>query len=219
MNRRIAILSVLALGGCAAQGYGTTKARATEAAVPKPAAVFVTDFAASPDAVHLDTGPGGKALPLAAGESPAAAKSAAVRATQAALATELDKQLAALGLKARTLGQGETPQAGSVVVRGVIHAVNEGRRATRTTMGFGGIPDSVDAEAQLFHIAANGRATFLQSFTASGAGAATASPPATSRADALTADQQNARKVADLLAEKIATYAARQGWIEAAPAT
>lgn len=218
MNRRIAILSVLALGGCATQGYGTTKAQATTASVPKPAEVFVTDFAANPGVVRLDTDARGRMPTLPAGETPAAARSAAVRATQAALATELESRLAALGLPARQLPAGATPPAGSIVVRGVIHAVTEGRRLKQTTMGFGGTPDSVDAEAQLLHIGANGSARFLQSFTATGTGGSTTSATSASRADALAADQANARKVADLLAEKIARYAARQGWIAAAAA-
>ena len=204
--------TLLALDACTGD-YGKVKGTAVQGGVPKRAHVIVADFAADPDMVQLETGRRGKVIGLAAGETPATAKSDAARATQAALAEELAAQLAAYGLPVRKAAPGVKPPPDTVVVRGVIHSVNQSARTHMTMMGFGGGPLSVDAEAQLFRIGEGGGATFLRSFTATGSVAADENAAPGTIAAAISLDRQNAKQVADKLAEAIRRYAEAQGWI------
>jgi hypothetical protein len=232
--KRLLVLVCLGLAGCS-KGHVQTTGMAPSGPLPPPAHVVITDFAITPDQVHLDTGIGAQLRREASGEQAAAAVTEAAQETQAALTDTLVKKLSAYGLPAERRSAITVPPPGSLLVQGQIVSVNQGNRTRRTLIGLGAGKSSVTANAQLYYLGDPSAPQFLQSFAGSadsgrmpgaaetmGAGAAaqrvatsTAVSAAAHAGDEIyrTGDAANAAKLAGELARQIGEYAVQQGWI------
>ena len=230
----IAVLAVL-LAACASARTQTVAAYAG-APLPRPDRIIVYDFAVSPEEVSLDQGIGARIKREVEDKSPGAAELEAARATQAALAAALARDLQSYGLIAEHYPTGTRLPAGtSLEVQGQIVRIDQGNRTRRVLIGLGAGKSSVSADAQIYYVSAPGEPRFISAYEGSsdsgrapgaaetmGVGAAS-DRLATSAAlgGAMhgggelrgTSDDANVERLATSLAKQIGMFAVSQGWI------
>ncbi|MBB5372654.1 DUF4410 domain-containing protein [Acidocella aromatica] len=234
--KRIMLLSVLALVGCAHGHVQTTETLAT-GALPPPAEVVVTDFVVSPNEVTLDTSPPAERAAAQQGLSEAARRAQAAQDAQQALAEELTAKLQGYGLHTLREPASMAQPHGVLVVRGRILSVDQGNKRRRLLLGLGAGKSSVTASTELYYVNDPGNPELLQTFAGSadsgqmpgaaetmGVGAAAgtlatagATTAATHGSSVLRGSDEamNAGHLADALAKQIADYAVAKGWLPA----
>ncbi|MEO8604789.1 MAG: DUF4410 domain-containing protein [bacterium] len=212
---------------------GPSKVRITQetnaVGLPKPAAVYVYDFAVAQSEVQLDQGGPlrriGKQL---MGDSSDPNQQAMDIGHQVAdrLATDLVTNITAMGLPAQRISRDQVPPEGAVAVGGQFVSVDEGSQLKRMAIGFHQGQSSVTAQVQLYRVTGTRDAAQLLDFTASsaspptpgavvtmGAGAAVQAGAAASGAKALTSTvQADAGRLADAVGRNLQTFFAKQGW-------
>ncbi len=235
--KRAALAPALALGACMQSHVETTAVAPVAAPLPRPAHIVLTEFAVSPDQVHLDAGIGASLRRAASGTAPEQAAQEEAAEAQQAITETLAERLAADGLPVERLPASAAPPPGSLLVQGQIVAIDEGNRTRRTLIGLGAGQSRVVAEAQLYDATDPAHPRFLQSFEATGdsgrmpgaaetmgAGAAAERVAASAATSAIlhgyaerykTGGAQNAAKAGGALAREIDAFAARQGWVAA----
>jgi hypothetical protein len=176
------LLGALALAGCSSSVRITNETDAV--GLPKPAAVYVYDFAVDQSEVQRD--PGGPLQRLRSGggllgggllgggqpqqQTPEMDQDMLATAHQIAaqVAQDLVQRITAMGLPAQRLARGEVPPEGTVVVAGQFIDLNEGNRLKRMAIGFHQGQSSVSAAVKLFHVTGRRSAGELLAFTATG---------------------------------------------------
>lgn len=180
------LLAAVALAGCSASVRITNETDAV--GVPKPSAVYVSDFAVDQSEVQKD--PGGPLQRLRSGggllgggllggglagggqsqPAPEMDEQMLAMAHQIAdqVAQDLVQRIAAMGLPAQRLARGEVPPEGSLVVAGQFLDLNEGNRLKRMAIGFHQGQSSVSAAVKLFRVTGSHSAGELLGFTATG---------------------------------------------------
>ncbi len=232
-------VAIALLGGCSQSSVNVVNA-APGVGLVRPARVLVEDFAVDPGAVQLDQGIRARLLRAANGGSAGTDQAAAAQVTRRALTTTLVQRLRGYGLPAEAAAASATGGSGStVIVQGRIVSVDEGNRTRRTLVGLGAGASSAKVEAQVFYVANGEQPRLLESFTADGdsghapgaaetmgvgaaAGSVAASAGASAGLNAVSSrraagDDDNARRVANVLAPEIGQYFARLGWIAPPP--
>lgn len=224
---------LLALAGCASTDVETT-AQYKGSRLARPSQVIVAPFTALAQDVRLDQGVGARVARAVEDEPANQAELQAARAAQAALQTALVQALRAKGLPAEA-GRAENAHGTAMLVQGQIVSLDEGNRTRRTLIGFGAGRSSMTSEVQLFHVAGRAAPQFLESFEAVTAGPRTPGLALPLGAGAAAGhaglsavvggtvqgtsevrraqSNPDAQRLAEAVAERVAGFAAGQGWI------
>lgn len=201
--------------------------------LPRPAMVYVYDFAVVPSDVQLDQG--GPLRRLASRftgsdqADPDAQAVAVGRQVADKVSAALVAQITAMGLNAQRMARGEMPPEGAVAVAGQFVSVDEGSQLRRMAIGFHQGQSSVTAAVQLYRVTGRHEAADLLDFTASsaspptpgavvtmGAGAAVQATAAASGVKELTSTvEADAGRLADAVARNLQAFFAKQGWTAA----
>lgn len=156
INRQIFIWCLLALlmvAGCASTEVYNRKQLVHEP-IPRPAHIWVYDFAATHTDVQTDSTLAG----LYAEDSSSQSKEqiALGRKLGAKIATELVKQIRDMGMPAKHATAGSTPQINDIVIRGYLISYNEGSAAKRVTIGLGSGTSNLKAAVEGFQVTDRG---------------------------------------------------------------
>lgn len=228
--RRLAVALLCVAAGCTT-GYRIDE-ESDAVGLPRPAAVYVYDFAVVPADVQLDRGGPLQRLAgaLAGDEADPDAQAVALgRRVADALAADLVQRITEMGLPAQRLSRPDTPPEGALAVAGQFVSVDEGNRLRRMAIGFRQGQSSVTAQVQLYRVTGARAAGRLLDFTAvgtspptpgavvtMGAGAAVQAGAAASGVKELTSSvESDTGRLAGEIARTLQTFFARQGWTPA----
>jgi hypothetical protein len=147
------VLALLVAAGCASTKVTNRTVLVTEQ-LPRPARVWVYDFAASvaelpPDSALVDQAAGGT-------EPQTAEAIATGRLLGAQIATELVSQIRAMGLPAERVMAGTVPHTNDIVLRGTLISFDEGNAAKRVVVGFGKGASELSVAVEGFQVTPNG---------------------------------------------------------------
>jgi hypothetical protein len=157
--RRIIAPIVMCLFAMAvAAGCASTKVTDREQLVtgqlPRPANIWVYDFAASPADVPADSALSG--IYTADTTSQTAEQIATGRKLGADIATELVKQIQGMGMPAVPAFAGATPQINDIILRGYLVSFDEGSATKRVLIGFGSGSTDLKVAVEGFQVTAHG---------------------------------------------------------------
>lgn len=164
-----ALLGCILLAACSTQATTTANyvpPATAMAALPRPIAVVVEDFAVDSNAVSVDQGIGGRLRRDLTSMTDSSAQTRDAKAVRLGIADTLTQAIRRMGLPAQK-ATGQLPAAPYVEVRGQVHSINEGNRTRRTLVGFGAGQSNVSAMAQVTYVAPGAEPRLLQTYTAS----------------------------------------------------
>jgi hypothetical protein len=128
------LLAVITVAGCASTKVASRQQLVT-GRLPRPAHIWVSDFAATPSDVPADSALAGQ---YAAPAAPQTAEQLAMgRQLGAAIAAQLVEQIRGMGMPAERAAIGTQPQINDIVIRGYLLSIEEGSAAKRVAIGFG----------------------------------------------------------------------------------
>jgi len=127
------LFGAILLAGCASTDVSTQ--RVVYERLPRPAHIYVYDFASSPAEVPRDSAFAGQASAPAV--QPTSEQAALGRQLGNTIATELVNRIRDMGLPAQRGGPGTQPLVNDIVLRGYLVSVDTGSAAKRMTIGFG----------------------------------------------------------------------------------
>jgi hypothetical protein len=141
----------LFLTGCAATHISDRQQLVTEQ-LPRPAHIWVYDFAATPADVPSDSS--------LASTAPAAAQTAEQialgRQLGIAIAAQLVEEINGLGLPALPATAGTVMQVNDIVIRGYLVSVEQGSTAKRMSLGFGSGNSELKTMVEGYHMTPQG---------------------------------------------------------------
>lgn len=199
--------------------------------LPRPAAVYVYDFAVDPSEVKLD--PGGPLERIRErlsgdGNTDTQDQQSIALGHQVAdgLAAALVRRITAMGLPAQRISRDQVPPVDAVAVGGQFVDVDEGNRVRRMAIGFHQGQSRVAAQVQLYRVTGSAAASQLLNFTAvaespplpgaavtMGAGAAVQVAGAAAAGKELgDTVQRDAGRLADTVANDLQKFFAKQAW-------
>jgi hypothetical protein len=236
LSRWIVLGLIATITGCASAKVQPLNVYQGSEPLPKPERVLVYDFAVTPDAVRLNSGPIAR-IRQRLSDTPQTEEELQVgREVAAALSEALVERISALGLPAERASHGQPLAEGALAVEGQFVSIDEGNRLRRMFIGFGLGKTEVRTLAQVY-LGTDGGRHLVQEFetTAEGSklpgmaammGAGAAARGATGLATAAgvsggarTAGEFRegvtaaARRTADSLVQHLVQFFAAQGWI------
>jgi len=128
------LLALITLAGCASTKVATRQ-QLVSGPLPRPAQIWVYDFAATPTDVPADSALAGQYVVSTA--PPTAEQIATGRQVGAELAAQLVEQIRDMGMPAERAAMGTRPQLNDIVIRGYLLSVDEGSAVKRVAIGFG----------------------------------------------------------------------------------
>ena len=149
----LCLLALLVIAGCASTKI-TSRDESTIGKLPRPAHIWVYDFAATPADVpdesaltgqHSEHNPPQTAEQIATG-----------RQLGAEIEALLVKQIRGMGLPAEHAVKGTTPQINDLVIRGYLVSYNKGSAAKRILIGFGSGASDLKVAVEGFQMTAQG---------------------------------------------------------------
>lgn len=146
------MFAIALLAGCAS--VKETHEQLVTGKIPRPAHIWVYDFAATASDIPTDS-----ALYKMAetNTAPQTAEHIAMgRKLGAELATELVNQIVAIGMPAKKAGPETQPQVNDLVIRGYLVSFVEGDKAKRIGIGFGDGASNMQVAAEGFQVTADG---------------------------------------------------------------
>ena len=226
-------LLFLLITGCAKTNVQETY-EVANTGMPTPNPVLIYDFAVSPNDVQQNSSFFAKIKRNIENNSQTAEEIQLGREVANAMATELWEKIGNLGLNPIRADQSLQVTPGSILITGYFVNIDEGNRLRRNVIGLGMGKSSLDSKVrvlapspsgykELFEIDAHtdsgdmpGAAVMGPAGAAAGAG--TAAVIATNAVAGgvksyKSASAEQAKKMADKIAAKLATYFAQQGWI------
>jgi hypothetical protein len=147
------LLALIVVAGCASTTVTGRQINVDEK-IPRPAHIWVYDFAATPEDV-----PAGSALAGKASEPPTpqtAEQIATGRRVGAEIAKALVEEIRGMGLPAARASSGTRPQVNDIVIRGYLLSVDEGSATKRVTIGFGSGGSELKVAAEGFQVTPQG---------------------------------------------------------------
>ena len=145
------LVFALLLTGCASTKVSNREILVTEK-LPRPAHIWVYDFASTPADVPSDS--------AVAGAPPADAQTeeeaALGRELGTLIATQLVKEIDKMGLPAEHATAGSAIQVNDVTIRGYLVSVDEGSTAKRMTLGFGSGSSELKTIVEGYHMTPEG---------------------------------------------------------------
>ncbi len=145
------LVFALLLTGCASTKISNRQIFVTEK-MPRPAHIWVYDFAASPADVPSDSAVAG--TPPAEGQTEEEA--ALGRQLGASIAAQLVEDIKEMGLSAEHATNSTLIQLNDVAIHGYLISVDEGSTAKRMTLGFGSGNSELKTIVEGYHMTAQG---------------------------------------------------------------
>lgn len=231
--RSLVILGLLVMAGCARNTVRETGAVA-DTGLQRPQQVLIYNFAVSPGDVQQNASIIARLRRNLQQASQTAEEIQIGREVADALATELVQKVRDMGLNPRRADNSMTVSPGSILVTGHFLKIDEGNRLQRNAIGFGVGQSSVDCDVNVLAPMQSGLQPIV-SFSAhadsgdmpgaavmgpagAAAGAGTAAVLATNAAAGglksyKSSSAQQAKALADKIADQLQSYFAQQGWI------
>jgi hypothetical protein len=153
-NHLVLCLSALLLiAGCGSTKV-TSRNELVTGQIPRPAHIWVYDFAATPADVPAESALAGQHSEHSTPQT--AEQIATGRKLGAEIASELVKQIRGMGMVAEQAVTGTTPQINDIVIRGYLISYNKGSEAKRIAIGFGSGASDLKVAAEGFQMTAEG---------------------------------------------------------------
>jgi hypothetical protein len=147
------LCALLVITGCASTKI-TSRNELVTGQLPRPAHIWVYDFAATPADVPAESALAGQ---YSEHSTPQTAEEIATgRKLGAEIASELVKEIRGMGMPAEVAGSGTTPQINDIVIRGYLISFNKGSAAKRIMIGFGSGASDLKVAAEGFQMTAQG---------------------------------------------------------------
>ncbi len=147
------LLTLLVIAGCASTKV-TSRDEATVGKLPRPAHIWVYDFAATPSDVPDESALAGQ---HSAHNPPQTAEHIKTgRQLGAEIEAELVKLIRGMGMPAEHAVKGTKPQINDLVIRGYLVSFNEGSAAKRILIGFGSGATDLKVAVEGFQMTAQG---------------------------------------------------------------
>jgi len=156
MNRRnfvLCLITLLIVAGCASTKITNREPVAT-GQLPRPAQIWVYDFAATAADLPADSALAGQYSKGATSQTDE--QIATGRKLGALIAAELVEQIRAMGMPAEHAMAGTQPQINDLVFRGYLISFEEGSAAKRVGIGFGSGASELKVAAEGFQMTAQG---------------------------------------------------------------
>jgi hypothetical protein len=148
----IAVLAAGLLAGCASTKM-TNREQLVTGPIPRPATIWVYDFAATAADVPANSALAGEDLDTTP-QTPEQIAEGMKLGDQ--IATELVAQINAMGMPARQASPATKPQVNDIVIRGYLLSVNQGSAVERVAIGFGAGKSSLSTMVEGFQMTAKG---------------------------------------------------------------
>jgi hypothetical protein len=149
----LCLFALMVVAGCASTTV-TNRDQVVTGQLPRPAHIWVYDFAATPADLPTES-----ALAIHQSEfstPPTDEQIATGRKLGAMIAAELVTQINAMGMPAEQAMAGITPQINDIVIRGYLISVEEGSAGKRIAIGFGSGGSELRVAAEGFQMTAQG---------------------------------------------------------------
>jgi hypothetical protein len=161
------LLLMLVAAGCASTEV-TSRDRLVTERLPKPAHIWVYDFAATAADVPEYSALAGQSSEGATSPTPEQIETG--RQLGAQIAAELVEQIRSMGLPADQAVTGTEPQINDIVLRGYLISFDEGSATKRVAIGFGSGGSELKVAVEGFQMTAQGLRKLGSGTTASGGG-------------------------------------------------
>lgn len=149
----LSLCTALMMTGCAASKISDHQIFVKEK-IPRPAHIWVYDFAATPADIPAESSFTGKDFEHA---TPQTAEQIELgRKAGAQVAKELIAEIRAMGMPAERASQGTSYSVNDIVIRGYILAVDEGSATKRVAIGFGSGASELKAAVEGFQVTEQG---------------------------------------------------------------
>jgi hypothetical protein len=148
----LSLFAVLFAAGCASTKISNREQLVT-GPIPRPATVWVYDFAATADEVPANSALAGEDLDTTP-QTPEQIAEGMKLGDQ--IATELVAQINAMGMSAQQASPATKPQVNDIVIRGYLISVEEGSAAKRVIIGFGAGKSELSTMVEGFQMTAKG---------------------------------------------------------------
>jgi hypothetical protein len=171
MNSRnhimLCLLALLVLAGCASTKV-TNREQLVTGQLPRPAHIWVYEFAATPTDLPADST---LARQYSEGDRSQTAEQIALgRKLGALIATDLVKEIRKMGMPGEHAVAGTTPQLNDIILRGYLVSFDEGSATKRVTIGLGSGASELKAAVEGFQVTAQGLRQLGSGATDSGGG-------------------------------------------------
>ena len=147
------LFALVVIAGCASTEATNRQILVTEK-LPRPAHIWVYDFAATPADVPADSALAGQ--PADSPTSQTAEQIATGRQVGALIAASLVEEIRGMGLPAAQASSGTTPQLNDLVIKGYILSIDEGDATKRVAIGFGSGTSELKVVAEGYQMTAQG---------------------------------------------------------------
>ena len=147
------LCALLVIAGCGSTKITSRNELVTEQ-LPRPAHIWVYDFAATPADVPAESALAGQHSEHSTPQT--AEQIATGRKLGAEIASELVKEIRGMGMPAEHAVAGSTPQINDIVIRGYLISYNKGSEAKRIAIGFGSGASDLKVAAEGFQMTAEG---------------------------------------------------------------
>jgi Domain of unknown function (DUF4410) len=149
----LCLLALVVIAGCASAKV-TNRNEVVTGQIPRPAHIWVYDFAATPADVPAESALAGQ---QSAYSTPQTAEQIATgRKLGAEIAAQLVELIRAMGMPAEQAVTGTTPQINDIVIRGYLISFNKGSEEKRIAIGFGSGASDLKVAAEGFQMTAQG---------------------------------------------------------------
>jgi hypothetical protein len=146
------LLAVLFASGCASTNVSDQQQLVT-GPIPRPATIWVYDFAATAADVPANSALAGEALDTTP-QTPE--QTAEGKKLGAEIASQLVAEINQMGMSAQVASAGAQPQVNDIEIRGYLLSVKEGNAAERVMVGFGTGKSSLSTMVEGFQMTATG---------------------------------------------------------------
>jgi hypothetical protein len=147
------LLALLVIAGCASTKV-TSRDESTIGKLPRPAHIWVYDFAATPADVPDESALAGQHSEHSTPQT--AEQIATGRQLGAEIEAQLVKQIRGMGMPAEHAVTGTKPQINDLVIRGYLVSFNKGSAAKRIFIGFGSGASDLKVAVEGFQMTAQG---------------------------------------------------------------
>ena len=147
------LFALVAVAGCASTEV-TERHEYTGGKIPRPAHIWVYDFAATPADIPADSALAGQ--PVEHPTPQTAEQIATGRQVGGQIAAALVEEIRGMGLPAKRASSGTTPEINDIVFKGYLLSVDEGDATKRVAIGFGSGGSALTVAAEGYQMTAQG---------------------------------------------------------------
>ena len=149
----VCVLAMVAVAGCASTNV-TSRQEYQGGKLPRPAHIWVYDFAATPAEIPTESALAGQ--PVEQSTPQTTEQIAAGRQMGTLIATTLVEEIRGMGLPAAHASSGTKTQVKDLVLRGYLLSIDEGDATKRVAIGFGSGASQLSAAVEGFQVTGQG---------------------------------------------------------------